>query len=72
MIHNVLHWIKGLFGRSARKSQLPIDNWELLPFSFEIDWYVGIRKGPNAVIPRKEYDVARIREEPPDNYGGTG
>lgn len=62
MIYNLLSWIKGFFGQSARMPQVPVDNWDLLPYSFEIDWYVRVRKNTY---------MTKVTEDPPANYGGT-
>jgi len=62
MIYNLLSWIKGLFGRSVRMGQNPVANWTILPYSFEVDWYVRVRKNT---------DVSKVTEDPPANYGGT-
>jgi len=62
MIYNLLSWIKGLFGRSAGMRQGPVANWISLPYSFEVDWYVRVRKNT---------DVSRVTEDPPIYYGGT-
>ncbi len=62
MIRNVLTWIKGLFGLSADISQDSLVEWELLPYNFEIDWYVVDAKARRVVV---------VRKEAPDNYGGS-
>ncbi len=62
MIRNVLTWIKGLFGLSAAMRKDPVADWELLPYNFEVDWYVVDAKAQRIVV---------VRKDTPDNYGGT-
>ncbi len=63
MIYTVLlAWIKGLFGRSVGMRQDSLAKWDLLPYSFKVDWYVSVRKDAH---------VSKVTEDPPANYGGT-